>query len=337
MSRTFIEDMKPGDRFDGDVFLIAQKDLRTTKSGALYIHAVLKDKSGQMPARMWQATEDMFRSLPDGGFARLWGKSESYQGHMQFVIDAVRPPDPEQIDLDDFLPKTDHDVDQMWKRTLEILRTVSNEHLQGLLKQFVTDADVVARFKRAPAAMNMHHAYLGGLLEHTLSLLELALVVVPRYPELSLDLMLTCVFLHDLGKISELACEADFRYTDRGQLVGHIVEVVIWIQERARASQNETGKAFPEDILAVLQHVVLSHHGTHEFGSPKLPAVPEAIALHHLDNLDAKLHQYVKQINADPDPQSNWTQYQRQLSTKIYKKDVMGVRTFPVAEQAANG
>jgi 3'-5' exoribonuclease len=172
----------------------------------------------------------------------------------------------------------------------------------------------------------MHHAYIGGLLEHTLSLLELALIVVPRYPRLSGDLVLAGLFLHDIGKTAELGFDTNFKYTDQGQLVGHVVQAAIWIDQKADLAAKEMGRPFPDDIKWSLQHIVLSHHGTYEFGSPRLPATPEAIAIHHLDNLDAKLNMFFREIDNDSDPAGSWTQYQRSLETKIYKKDVMGNR-----------
>ncbi|GAG00316.1 unnamed protein product, partial [marine sediment metagenome] len=196
---------------------------------------------------------------------------------------------------------------------------IKSEPLLLLIKQFIQDEALMEQFRRAPAAAQLHHAYLGGLLEHTLNVLELALLVIPRYPRVSLDLVLAGTFLHDIGKTAELTYDTSFGYTDSGQLVGHITLAAVWIQEKAKQAEAETGQPIPKELLAMLQHVVLSHHGSHEFGSPKLPAFPEAIAVHYLDNIDAKLHLYLREIDADPDEQSHWTQFQRSLDTRIYK------------------
>ncbi len=322
MARVFIGDMKPGELIEDQVFLVASKDLRTTTQGALYIHAILMDRTGQMPARMWQATQGVFDTLPEGGFIRLRGRVENYKGSLQFIIDAVRPVEVKDVDLEEFLPRTAKNVEQMWDRLLEILRGIENEHLLAFVAEFVRDEDFVASFKRAPAATQLHHAYLGGLLEHTLNVLEVALVVLPHYPDLSPDLVLVGVFLHDIGKTAELSYQTSFSYTDEGQLVGHLVQAAVWVDRRAEAAAAKTGKPFPPDLKAVLQHIVLSHHGTHEFGSPKLPAVPEAVFIHHLDNIDAKMNSMFRQIREDKDDKSDWTQYIRSINTRIYKRDV---------------
>ncbi len=324
--RRYIDLLKPGERVENQVFLIAQKDLRTTTNGSLYIHAVLADRTGQVPGRMWQATEAIYETMPDGGFMRFTGRTENYKGSLQFIIDGVRPVDPKTVDVSEFLPRTERDIDEMWGKVMTILRTIKNPDLLQLIKQFVQDDELAEAFKRSPAAVQMHHAYLGGLLEHTLNVMELAQVVIPRYPEVSLDLVLAGVFLHDIGKTAELSCETAFQYTDGGQLVGHIVLAVLWIDQKAATVAAENGKPFPDDIRDALMHIVLAHHGRYEYGSPKLPATPEAIAIHHLDNLDAKLNMYLKHIQSDADPSSNWTQYVRSLETRIYKKDVTGIR-----------
>jgi len=324
MTRRFIQEMAAGERIEDQVFLVASKDLRQTTQGSLYIHAVLMDRTGQLLARLWQANESLFSALPEGGFVRLKGRTENYKGTLQFIIEAIRPvEDPQSVDLGDFLPKTKADVDQMWARVQEILERIQNEYLAALVRQFLADQELVRRFTTAPAAVQLHHAYIGGLLEHTLAVLELALVVIPRYPKVSLDLVLAGVFLHDIGKTVELTYETSFGYTDQGQLVGHIALAAIWIDRKTAAAAKDLGKPFPARIKSVLQHIVLSHHGQYEFGSPKLPAIPEAIAIHYLDNLDAKLYQFLNKIEEDRDPNSHWTKYLPALGSKIFKLDVL--------------
>ncbi len=324
--RRFINQFAPGEFIDEQVFLISSKDLRTTSNGSLYIHCVLCDKTGQLLARVWQATEAMFEGMPEGGFLRFKGRVENYKGSLQFIIDAMRPCDAGTIELADFMPQTSEDIPRMFERVKEILRQIKNRDLLNLVKQFITDEPLMERFRKAPAATQMHHAYLGGLLEHTRNVLEMALLVIPRYPQVSLDLVLAGIFLHDIGKTAELTYQTNFAYTSEGQLLGHIVQATLWIEQKAQAVETETGEPFPAEIKNALQHIVLAHHGSYEFGSPKLPAMPEAIAIHHLDNLDAKLHIYLERIRTDADPASEWTEYVRGLDTKIYKKDVMGIR-----------
>jgi 3'-5' exoribonuclease len=325
-TRQYINELSAGTFIEDQAFLIAAKDLRTTSNGSLYIHCVLADRTGQLLGRVWQATDAMFEQMPEGGFLRFKGRVENYKGSLQFIVDGMRPMDPKTVDLSEFIPHTSEDIGQMFDRVKEILRQIKNRHLLNLIKQFILDEPLMERFRQSPAAMQMHHAFIGGLLEHTRNVLELALLVMPRYPQVSIDLVLAGVFLHDLGKTAELRCETSFQYTNEGQLVGHIVQAAIWIEEKAKAVEAQTGEPFPAEIKSALQHVVLAHHGQYDFGSPKLPMMPEAVAIHHLDNLDAKLNMYLTKIKSDPDPASDWTEYVRGLDVKIFKKDVMGVR-----------
>lgn len=326
MAKRYISNLAAGDRIDDEVFLVRSKDLRTTSQGGLYIHAVLADKTGQLPARMWQATESIFEALPEGGFMRFKGRAENYKGSLQFIIDAIRLADPGTFDVADFLPTTKNDIEKMWTRTRELLSGIRHPELKALIDEFLADKDLMTRFRRAPAAINMHHAYIGGLLEHTLNLLEIAIRVMPLYPRLSQDLVVAGLFLHDIGKAKELACDTCLGYTDEGQLVGHIVQAANWIDRKADAVAAKTGKPFPNELRWVLQHIVLSHHGQYEFGSPKLPAVPEAIVVHLLDNLDAKANIFLSEIENSKDPASRWANYNHTLQTKVFKPDIMGVR-----------
>lgn len=330
----FIEQLQPGEQISGDVFLIKQKDLRTTTNGSLYIHAVLTDRTGQLLARIWNATQQQYDSIPEGGFLKVRGRTESYKGNLQFIVDGIRPAEEGSFDLGDFIPTTSRDIDEMWGGVLAILRTIKNPHVLALIKAFVEDEDMVVKFKRAPAAVQYHHAYIGGLLEHTLNVLELATRIFGRpddteslYPEVSRDLVLAGIFLHDIGKTAELNYETSFSYSSAGQLVGHITQAAILIDRKIADVEQKTGQVFPDDIQHVLTHIVLAHHGTYEFGSPRLPACPEAFAVHYLDNIDAKLQMSLQGIRDSKDEDSDWTEYMRALETRVFKKDVMGIRS----------
>lgn len=329
----FINEIKAGERLEDDVFLIRSKDLRTTNQGGLYIHAVLQDRTGQLVARAWQASQQMFDEMPEGGFLRFKGRAENYKGNLQFIIDATRKAEPGSFECGDYIPTSKHDVVIMWARLVEILGGIQHPDLAALIQEFLADEALMSSFRKAPAATTMHHAYVGGLLEHTLSVLEVAKLVIPRYPKLSLDLVLAGVFLHDIGKSSELSYETSICYTDDGQLLGHIVQAVLWIDKKVESVTAKTGRIFPEQLKWVLQHVVLAHHGRYEFGSPKLPAIPEAIAIHYLDNLDAKVTMFVSEIENDRDAANRWTNYSKALETKVFKVDVMGVRKEMKAEK----
>ncbi len=319
---TRIADLQAGERVDDQVFRVAQKDLRTTTNGSLYIHAVLADGSGQMVARMWQASQEIYDSMPEGGLLHFRGRVESYKGNRQFIIDGVRQVEAGTFDPAEFLPAGKHDVDALWNQVKELLRGIRNRDVLALVGKFVSDAEFVRSLKRAPAAVQMHHAYLGGLLEHTRNLLRLAQVVCPLYPQVSSDLLLAGIFLHDIGKVRELAFDTNIEYTTEGQLVGHIVQGVLWMHDHCRALERETGRPFPHELETALKHLILAHHGKYEFGSPRLPATAEAIMLHYLDNLDAKLAMVFEAIAGDTDAASEWTGYIRALESRIYKPGV---------------
>lgn len=322
MTRRCVRDLQPGEILEEGIFLVRERDLRRTTQGSLYIHAVLADRTGEIVARMWQATETMYSAMPEGCVVAIRGRVETYKNQRQVIIEALRPIPPEDVDYSAFLPATQRDVDEMFERVKAILRGLRDPDLLRLVGAFIRDEDLMARFRQAPAAKEHHHAYLGGLLEHTLNVLEVACLVLPRYPELNADLVLAGIFFHDIGKAAELTWESGFNYSDEGQLLGHIAIGLLWIHEKARQVEQETGRAFPAELLHTLEHIVLSHHGLPEFGSPKIPAVPEAVAVHYLDNLDAKIYQYLHSIAADPDEASRWTPYNRALSTRVFKGSV---------------
>lgn len=324
--RMFIADLQAGDRVEDQVYRIAQKELRTTSAGSLYVHAVLADRTGQMVARMWNATQKLYDSMPEGGLLHLQGRVDSYKGRPQFIIEGIRSVQDGSVDPSDFLPTTSLDVDKMWERTKQILRTIENADLKALLARFVNDPQFESGFKRAPAATQHHHAYLGGLLEHTLNLLELALLAAPRYPGVSRDLLLAGLFLHDAGKVWELAYATNIAYTNEGNLLGHLVQGTLEVDRAARALEREQGRPFPPAIETALKHIILAHHGRYEFGSPRLPATPEAVMIHYLDNLDAKLNMVFNAIESDTDEASDWTSFVYPLETRVFKPDVMGAR-----------
>jgi len=316
--RLFINQLVPAQTLD-QVFLVRDKDLRTTKSGDLFILCTLADKTGTLPGRMWQASQAIFNAIAVDGFLHVKGRTEDYRGSLQFIIEACRPWPGDKVDLADFLCVTSHDVEAMWAELLEILRAVRDKPLRLLIKKFVEDKEFVAAFKRAPAAVQLHHPFIGGLLEHTLNVARAAKAILPLYPELNGDLLLAGVFFHDCGKAAELSAGTSMTYTERGQLVGHITIATIWIAQKAEEVTRDGPEPFPARLLNLLQHIVLSHHGEYEFGSPKLPMIPEAFVLHYLDNLDAKVYMTLRDIRNDPDPKSSFTQYHRQLETRLFK------------------
>jgi len=318
MPRTFVNQLTiPGTIVEA-VFHVAQKDLRTTKKGALFISARLRDRTGEVPAVMWDATEALFAAIPHGGYALVKGRVGEFNNAPQIVIEAMRPARDGEVDLADFLPKGPGDPEEHLARLRTVLDTVERPALRALLDVVWADEDLTADLKRAPAAEKLHHAYLGGLLEHTLSVAEAAVLICRHYPKLDRDLLLVGVLWHDIGKVRELAYEKAFGYTDSGKLVGHIVQGVLMLQEKI-GQVRAAGTEFPEELAHVLRHLVLAHHGEHAFGSPKLPMTAEAFALHHLDNLDAKLHAFWHNVATDADPSRRWTAWNRMFGGALFK------------------
>jgi len=329
----FIEALQPGEQISDQVYLVSKKDLRTTTSGGLYIHLVFVDRTGQVLARIWNATQEQYDAIPEGGFLRVRGRTESYKGNLQFIVDGMQAADRTKFDVADFIPRTKCDIDEMWEKVLGILRTIKHPQLLALIKEFVKDDGIVSSFKKAPAAVQNHHAFVGGLLEHTLSVLELATRILGRtddsdnhYPQVSRDLVIAGIFLHDIGKTAELTYDTSFAYTNSGQLIGHITQAALWIDRKAGDVEAATGKPFPEDMQNLLTHIVLAHHGQYEFGSPRLPACPEAWMVHYLDNIDAKVNMALTAIADAKNAESDWTEWVKPLETRVFKRDVMGLR-----------
>lgn len=320
MRRLFLKDMQPGDTVE-DVFVIAGKQLGATSQGKHYIKANISDRTCPMMARMWNATRDIFQAMPESGFIKVRGRVENYQGNNQFIIEQAWPAKEGTFDLGDLLPQTKKDVGEMCVRLHELCGSIQNRFVAALLQSYLDDEKLMNNFCKAPAAMSFHHAFLGGLLEHTLNAMEVADCVVKFYPGLNRDLLLAGIFLHDIAKTWELSYDAAFGYTDGGQLIGHIVKSVMWVEEKANKVSETLGEPVPRDLIEVLQHIILSHHDKPEFGSPKVPATPEAIAVHMIENMDAKLTMALTTCRWDAG-EGNWTEYMKAFGGKLYRPDV---------------
>ena len=319
--RRFLEELGDGEAID-EVYLVGDKQLRANRNGNLYLQLQLRDRTGSIDARLWNATEALFRSFEPGDFLEVRGKVQLFQGALQIVLNAVERVGPERVALADFLPHTDKDVGKLQQTLQATLRKLGNPHLRALAECFLMDERFLRDFCRAPAGTRVHHAYVGGLLEHVVNMLEAAERILPLYPKVDRDLLLMGVFLHDVGKVRELSFDRIFGYTDEGQLVGHLVIGVEMLNDKAKQVPDLTGEPFPPTLLLRLQHMILSHHGSHEFGSPKVPMTPEAIALHYLDNLDAKVHTFVRDIEEDRNTTSSWTPFNQSLQRRLFKAEV---------------
>ena len=318
MSRRFVNQLANGDSVD-DVFLVADKQLRANRQGNLYLHLELRDKTGNLGARLWNASENLSRTFEPGDFLHARGKIQVFQGALQVILSHIDPVDSSQISAEDFLPQATQNVAKLTAKLREILFGIGNPHLRALVECFLIDEDFVRKFTTAPAGVKNHHAYQSGLLEHVVTLLTAADRISDLYPDVDRDLLLAGIFLHDIGKIDELSYDRAYGYTDEGQLVGHLVMGVEMLRDKVARTSDLTGEPFPNELLLRLKHMIVSHHGTLEFGSPKLPMTPEAIALHHLDNLDAKIHAVAREIRDDPSKDAPWTPFNPGLGRRVFK------------------
>jgi 3'-5' exoribonuclease len=301
------------------IFLASDKQLRPNRNGNLYLQVELSDRSGAISARLWNASEQDYRGFENGDYVMVDGSTQLFQGNMQLIATSIRKARHDEVDEADFITLQSADIDRMAARLAEILRSIRTPELRNLAECFLMDQEFMAKFTSAPAGMKNHHAYKGGLLEHVLSLMELILLVAPRYEQLDRDKLLVGALLHDAAKTDELSYDRDIAYTDEGQLLGHMVMGITMIDEKVREAERLSGEHFPKQLVTELKHMVISHHGEYEYGSPKLPMTLEAIALHHLDNLDAKIASFTQLINDCPNVESNWTQYYSNLGRKLYK------------------
>jgi len=319
MAHKFVNQIEPGEAIN-DIYMVKEPILRSTTRGDLYIAMFLADKTGQLNGRMWQATETVYKALPKPGFIHIQGRSELYQNSLQIVINNISVIDPSKVCLDDFLARTDKDTGQMFKEVKQIVARIKNPQLNTLVGEFLADAKLMEKFCTAPGGVKLHHDYIGGLLEHTHNMLRVAAAILPLYPQVQADLVLAGIFLHDMGKTEELSYEMAFSYTDSGQLIGHIAQTLLLVNRKA---DHLAAKGTPVDkaILDALGHIILSHHGEYEFGSPKLPATPEAFMVYYIDDLDAKLNQVASAIDNELSD-SNWTAWKSALQTRLYRKRI---------------
>lgn len=318
MKRQFIGELTEREAVD-EIYLVSEKQLRANKNGNLYLKLRLSDRTGSSVAMLWNATEATNNLVDNGDYARVQGAAQVYNGAIQLILTRVERADLREVVESDFVTLGSGQVDEYAQKLTSMLRNMQDVHLRSLADCFLMDEGFMSRFAAAPAGVKNHHAYKGGLLQHVVSLMELCKVVAPRYPELHGDLLLMGAFLHDMGKTVELSYERDLGYTDEGQLLGHVVIAIGMLEEKLKACEKLIDEPFPAELGLRLKHMILSHHGEYEYGSPKLPMTLEAIALHYLDNLDAKIFSVGQIMRDDPNKDSSWTPYQPSLSRMLFK------------------
>ncbi|HMP78124.1 MAG TPA: HD domain-containing protein [Pirellulaceae bacterium] len=318
MSRKFVTELADGEPID-EVFLAGDKQLRPNRNGQLYLQVRLSDKTGSLTAMLWNADQRQYDQFNNGDFLRVSGTAQLYGGNMQVIVKSLRRVEATEVEPSDFETMSSVRIAELVNSLQSLIDSIRNVHLRRLGTSLLADQDLMDKFVRAPAGVKNHHAYQGGLLEHVVALAQLAAAVSRLYDELDPDLMIMGAVLHDIGKIDELTYAADLGYSDEGQLVGHLIQGVSLLDRKLAELAQRHGEPFPADLAMQLRHVIVSHHGEYEFGSPKLPMTREAIALHYLDNLDAKLATVRQLIREDANSSSVWTSYNAMLGRKIYK------------------
>jgi 3'-5' exoribonuclease len=315
MKSPYVNEVEPN-RVITTSFLVHSKEIRQKKSGELYLSLLLADRTGELDAKMWDNVAEVIDGFDRDDFVKVKGLIQVFHNRPQLTIHKVRRMDNSEVDFADYFPCSRRDAGEMWNELRGIVGQMSNPHLKGLVEAMLDDPEIAARYRRAPAAKNIHHAFLGGLIEHVLSLCALARMTAQHYPHVDYDLLLSGVVLHDIGKIYELNYERGFSYSNDGQLLGHIAIAVRMIADKLRGLPD-----FPPTLRSLVEHMVLSHHGQLEFGSPKLPQFPEALLLHYIDDLDSKMECMRALIEHDRQLEGCFTTYNTALSRPALKMD----------------
>lgn len=312
MKKHFVDSLKPGEAVDDD-FVLAEKQVAQKKAGGNYITVVLSDKTGSVKGVIWDNIEKFREEPAQGDFVRVAGSVSEFRGSLQIVVKSIKGRSATDVNPIDFMPATRRDPEAMFAKLKQTSLTMTNESLKSLIQAFWRDEAFVEKFKKAPAAKNMHHAYLGGLLEHTLSLAILADRVAEHYSGIDRDLLLTGAILHDIGKIKEFVYDRRIDYSDEGRLVSHIVIGVEMVQEKIGTLEQ-----FPANTAMRIKHMLVSHHGSREYGSPEPPKTLEAVMLNYLDEIDSKING-IREFMLNQDTNADWTAFHRPLDRFFYK------------------
>ncbi len=326
MKEQFVHDLSVGDQVL-DFFLVKHKELEwfRDRTRGQFLTLVLMDRTGEVLARVWEQGPELAEVFDEGDVIKIQGEVEEYRERRQIIIERLRLAQPEECTLEDFLPSTERDVEAMWRTLERAIEELENPHLKALCQAVFPvagtgpvarvggDEEFVASFKRAPAARRIHHAYLGGLLEHVAELLVLARPLCRLFPDIDRDLLVAGILLHDIGKVKEFTYEREITYSDAGRLLGHVL-----LSDEMLVAHLARMEDFPEELALRLRHMVLSHHGRYEWGSPRRPKTLEACALHYLDNLDAQVNRFQQLILRRPDQTKPWTEYDTLLQRYLY-------------------
>ena len=317
MKKKCVADIKDRDLVDS-VFLVKEKILAMAKNGKPYLTLKLMDKTGELDAKVWDNADEVGSLFDKNDFLAVRAKASVYLGKMQLILSELKLVPEDQVDLADFLPETDRDINLMVDELKLLVASLKDPDLKRLLNAFFGDAELLAQFRVAPAAKGMHHVYLGGLLEHSLAVAKLVDAMTPLYQGLNRDLLIAGALLHDVGKVREMTYLRSFDYSDEGKLIGHISIGAEMLQERIASIAP-----FPAELGMLLKHMILSHHGQYEYGSPKRPKTMEATILNYLDDLDSKINGIRTHIRKEPDNPSRWTSYHRLYDRYFFKENCL--------------
>ncbi len=307
----YLKDLTEGSRI-GDIYLIKSRTSAVTKNGKSYLNVTLQDKTGTMDAKVWEPNSAGIDEFTEKDYVEIVGDVNLFNGALQVNVKRARKAHEGEYDPREYLPVSDKDPEKMYAELLEIIEQTKNEYLKTLLRAFfVEDKEFIARFKFSSAAKTVHHAFVGGLLEHTLSVTKNCLFFSEQYPKLNKDLLVTAAICHDIGKTRELSAFPDNEYTDDGCLLGHIVMGSEMVSEKIRSIDG-----FPVVLESELKHCILAHHGEYEFGSPKKPALMEAVALNYADDIDAKMETFRGLLDKSLNPME-WQGYNKLLDSNI--------------------
>ena len=318
MARAYVKELRDGDNVN-EVYLLADRQLRANRNANLYFLATLRDRSGVMSGLMWNVTEDSVRDLSAGDYVRVRGKVQQYQGSLQLIMTSIQGVSESSCNAEDFQVQPQAAAGRYLQRLRELLESIRHPDLAALAYSFLGNESLVNGLCGAPAGVKAHHAYVGGLIEHVVSMCEFADRIAPLYPAVDRELLLVGVLLHDIGKIRELGWDPTLVYTDAGQLLGHIHLGNEILSELVVLAEQQLGRRLDGDKLLRLRHMIISHHGAREYGSPTLPMTPEALALHYIDALDAKMHEFVRTIEDDVNTDSAWTPFSPRMDRRLFK------------------
>lgn len=313
MAKQFVSDIKDRDSVNA-VFLVKDKNMAMAKNGKPYMNLRFMDKSGEIEAKVWDNTDVLDKRFDKDDFVQVRGKASVYMNKMQVVVAEIARIPEEQVCLADFLPESPRPLEEMKRELADVVAAIGNQHLKSLMQSFLSDSLFMDLYCSAPAAKAMHHVYLGGLLEHSLALVKLVKTIVPLYGGINEDLLVVGALLHDAGKIHEMSFERSFDYTDAGKLLGHITIGVELLEDKIR-----TVEGFPRELAMLLKHMLLSHHGQYEFGSPKRPKTIEATILNYLDDMDSKINGIRSHIAKENVSTSRWTAHHRLYDRYFFK------------------